>query len=88
MPKGLVYILQDDTGRYYIGSTNDINRRLKQHSQGQTSTTHRFKNPRLVFSQEYPTLSDARTVELKLMRLKRKDYIANIIRDGLIKIKP
>jgi putative endonuclease len=87
MSKGMVYILQDETSRYYIGSTSDLARKLKQHSQGQTPTTHRFKNPKLVFSQEYPTLPDARKVELKLKRLKRKDYIANIIQDGFIKIK-
>ena len=88
MPKGIVYILQDDTGRHYIGSTNDLNRRLKQHRQGQTPTTHRFNNPKLVFSQEYPTLLDARKVELKLKRLKRKDYIEKVIKDEFIKIIP
>ena len=84
---GYVYILQGDEGRYYIGSTNDLDRRLMQHSQGHTWTTQKFKNPKLVFSQEYPTLSDARKIELRLKKLKRKDYTEKIIRDGFIKIK-
>jgi putative endonuclease len=86
MSKGIVYILQDDLGRYYIGSTNDLNRRLTQHSRGQTPTTYRFKNPKPAFSQEYSTLAIARKIELKIKRLKRKDYIERIIRDGFIKI--
>lgn len=85
---GIVYILQDETGRYYIGSTNDLDRRLSQHSQNHTWTTQRFINPKLVFSQEYATLENARKIELKLKRLKRKDYIAKIIGERNIKIKP
>ena len=84
---GIVYILQSEDGRYYIGSTIDLNRRLLQHAQGQTPTTQRFKNPRLVFSQKYPSLTIARKIELRLKKLKRKDYIDKIITDGYIKIK-
>lgn len=85
--KGFVYILTDDTGRHYTGSTADLNRRLTQHNQGQTHTTHRFTNPKLTFFQEYPTLEMARKIELKLKKLKRKDYIEKIVKDGFIKIK-
>jgi hypothetical protein len=41
----------------------------------------------LAFSQEYQTLREARKIERKLKRLKRKDYIEKIIKDGYIKIK-
>lgn len=85
--KGFVYILKDENGRCYIGSTTDLERREKQHQQGHTWTTQRFTNPRLVFSQEYPTLAEARIIELRLKRLKRKDYLEKIIKDGFIKIK-
>ncbi|MBN1900277.1 GIY-YIG nuclease family protein [Candidatus Sumerlaeota bacterium] len=41
------YILQSQsTGRYYCGSTNDLNRRVKQHNDPEflgTLTTKRFK---------------------------------------------
>jgi len=40
----------------------------------------------LAFSQEYPTLTEARTIEKKIKKLKRKDYIEKIIKDGYIKI--
>lgn len=84
---GIVYILQDEKGKYYIGSTDNLPRRISQHELGQTPTTHRMKNPVLVFSQEFLTLQIARKVELKLKKLKRKDYINKIISDGFIKLK-
>jgi putative endonuclease len=75
-------------GKYYIGSTTDIKRRLKQHQQNQTPTTRRFGGVKLVFSQEYSTIKEARIIERKLKNLKRKDYLKKIIEEGFIKIKP
>lgn len=83
---GIVYILQSDDGKFYIGSTTDMERRLKQHQQAHTPTTHRFKNPKLVFTQKFSTIEKARQIELRLKKLKRKDYIQKIISDGFIKI--
>jgi predicted GIY-YIG superfamily endonuclease len=83
-----VYILQNEQGKYYLGSTINLEDRLEHHMGGYTPSTHRMGSLRLVFSQEYNILSDARSVEQKLKSLKRHDYIANIIKDGFIKIKP
>ncbi len=83
-----VYILKSNKGKYYIGSTVDIGKRIKQHKQGSTPSTHRMGNMGLVFSQEFKTLKDARSVEYKLKRLKRRDYIEKIISDGFIKKLP
>lgn len=81
-----LYILKSEDGRYYIGSTNDLHRRLLQHQAGSTPSTHRMKNPELVFSQEFETLQMARIIEKKIKSWKRKDFIDRIIRDGFIKI--
>lgn len=82
-----VYILKDIKGAFYIGSTNDLARRMRQHLAGHTQTTDRMDKPSLLFNQQYPTLTEARKIERRLKKLKRKDYIENIIRDGYIKIK-
>lgn len=83
-----VYILESIAdGRYYIGSTNDLNLRLKHRFGGHTPTTKRFGEIKLVFSQEYDSLREARIIEKKLKRLKRKDYIQKIIADGYIKMR-
>ncbi len=84
--KGYVYILKDENNKFYIGSTTDINRRLKQHKANHTHTTHRMQMPKLVLLHEYPTLEIARKIERKIKTLKRKDYIEKMIKDGYIKM--
>jgi len=83
-----VYILQFTSGKFYIGSTDDLGRRLKQHASGLTPSTKRLGKGKCVLKQDYDTLEDARSVEYKLKRLKRYDYIAKIVQDGYIKIRP
>lgn len=83
-----VYILENKKGNFYIGSTINLELRILQHRQGKTDSVKRMGFDKLVFSQEYTLIKDARQVELKLKKLKRHDYIAKIVKDGFIKIKP
>jgi len=83
-----VYILESlRDGKYYIGSTKNLEQRLKHHSSGHTPSTKRFGSVKLVFKQYYDNLRDARVIERKLKNLKRKDYIKKIIEDKFIKMK-
>lgn len=83
-----VYILKSDLdGRFYVGSTTDLERRLIQHKQNQTPSTYRMKAYRLMFSQEYKTLQEAREIEKRLKKLKRKDYLQKIIEEKIIKMQ-
>lgn len=84
--KGCVYILQDKNKKFYIGSTTDIKRRLKQHSYGHTQTTRQMQSPSIKLIQEYETIQEARDVERKLKKLKRKDYVEKMILDGYIRL--
>lgn len=83
-----VYILKSAAGKYYIGSTADLKDRIKHHKGGHTPSTKRLGNLDLIFSQEYHNLIDARSIERKLKKLKRKDYIDKIIKEGVIKMTP
>ena len=83
-----VYILESESGRYYIGSTLDIHERIRHHAGGYTPSTKRLGKMRLTLYQEYKTLAEARSVEGKLKKLKRKDYIRKIVEEGYIKVKP
>ena len=47
-----------------------------------------MNKPKVVFSQEYDNLEQARKIERRLKKLKRKDYIQKIIADGYIKMTP
>ena len=61
-------------------------RRLEQHRRGHAHTTHRMKDPCLVLAQEYDTLFEARIVERKFKKLKRKDYSDRVVSQGYIKV--
>lgn len=85
--KGYLYILKSNrTNKYYIGSTGNINRRLVEHNSGQTKSTRGGVPWTLMFIQEYSTLGESKRVELRLKKLKRKDYLEGIIRDGVVKL--
>ena len=84
--KAYIYILKDQKGKFYIGSTIDLERRLKQHTNGHTQTTRNMVKPTLVLKQEVSTLPIARMVEMKIKKMKRKDYIEKIVADGYIKL--
>jgi putative endonuclease len=87
MPIGFVYIIQSQkSGAYYIGSSVDPKRRLQEHNQGETKST-RNKGPwKIVLTQECVDIVTARKIELKLKKMKRRDYLEKIIQEGLIRV--
>jgi len=86
--KGIVYVLRSEKNdRYYIGSTNNLERRLEEHRKGSVRATSNLRPLSLVFQQEYETLREARRMEWKLKRFKRKDIVARIIQEGRILAK-
>ncbi len=78
-----LYILKNEqTGRFYVGSTNDLSRRLKQHLSGKTRTTRVLKTFKLVYKEEYNTLLEARNREKKLKSYKSRKYLNWLINNG------
>ncbi|MBU2566546.1 GIY-YIG nuclease family protein [Patescibacteria group bacterium] len=74
-----LYILYSDvTRKYYIGSTNDLDRRLSEHNRGQTKSTKAGVPWNLAFVKvcEYP---HARALEIKLKRKKSRKFIEQMI---------
>ena len=62
-----VYILQDATGAYYVGYTQDLAERVKAHQSGQGgSHTKKLISPRLVYSESQPSLATAVNRERQL----------------------
>jgi putative endonuclease len=55
-----VYVLKSlKTDQYYIGSTNDIRRRLKEHQSGFSRYTKSRGPWKLIYSEERATLGEA-----------------------------
>jgi len=75
-----VYILLCKDGSYYIGSSNDVEKRFKDHLDGNGGRYTRSHKPqKLVYKEELATKSEAlkREAELKKWtRAKKKELIA------------
>ena len=75
-----LYILKNEkTDRYYIGSTNNLTRRVEEHKQGKTRTTKVLGTLSLVYSEEFTTEKEARDREKKLKSYKSKKYLKWLI---------
>lgn len=60
MPKGYMYILRCADGSYYTGSTRFLERRLKQHQNGEGANhTKKHLPVELVYFEEYPRIDMA-----------------------------
>lgn len=44
-----VYLLQDTSGKFYIGYSHDLKRRLQEHEQGMVDTTSIYRESKLVW---------------------------------------
>ncbi|MFA6554017.1 MAG: GIY-YIG nuclease family protein [Candidatus Paceibacterota bacterium] len=73
MPTTYILLCSDST--FYIGSTNDLEKRLHQHNHAKSGAHYtKIRRPvRLVWSEEHPTLAEARAREVVLKRLTRKE---------------
>ena len=65
-----VYVIQNSEGRFYIGLSDDVARRLTDHNLG-VSTGTRYRGPwTLRWTSDLMTLSEARKLENWLKRQK------------------
>ena len=76
----LVYALKSVTaGRYYIGCTNDLERRLREHNNGKSTSTKAFRPWKLAYSQYFETLTQARQRERYLKAQKSRVLLTKMI---------
>ena len=75
-----VYILQNEkNGRYYVGSTGDLNRRILEHNSGKTKSLKYLIPLKIVFKKEFNEKLKARQIEKKLKKLKSRKILEKII---------
>ena len=64
-----VYLLRSEQdGQFYIGQTDDIERRLGQHNAGQVRSTRTRRPFELVGCKPFPTRDEARYFEYEVKR--------------------
>ncbi len=75
-----VYILRSiSTGRFYTGSTQDIDARLAKHNAGYSAATQAYRPWELKYSERFDTRGDAIRREYELKRQKSRAFIEALI---------
>ena len=81
-----VYILRCVDGSYYVGHTDDLEKRLAAHQSGEIRGHTRSRRPmRLVFHEEFPSREDAflRERQVKGWSRRKKETLIKRDWDGL-----
>ena len=77
-----VYILRGDR-RYYIGATENLQRRTAEHKRGNNHTTRRFgRQIELVMAKELLSMVEARKLERTLKRKKNPRLAISILKSA------
>ena len=73
-----VYALRSLVRKYiYIGMTNNLNRRLREHQSGQNKTTAPYRPFELIYEQEFTSRVEARQREIYLKSGAGKEWLKN-----------
>ena len=73
--KYFVYVLKDSSGKFYKGMTNNLSRRLREHSMGKTITTARMTALELIYKEEFYIFEEARKREVYLKTAAGRRYL-------------
>jgi len=74
-----VYVLKLKNGKYYVGSTNNLQRRLDQHHQGKNLATKHLRPIELLWYKKFAEVSEARKMEYYIKKQKDRKYIEYIM---------
>lgn len=74
----LIQSLNESTSWIYVGSTENVENRVRQHNSGKVRST-RFRRPyKLIYVEEFATISEARKRERDIKR-------SRILKESLVK---
>ncbi|MDH7502531.1 MAG: GIY-YIG nuclease family protein [Verrucomicrobiota bacterium] len=65
-----VYVLRNSSGKYYIGITSEVARRLREHNDAKSKWTKKFGPWQLAWQEGPMSLGDARKMENRMKRQK------------------
>jgi len=61
-----LYILLCDKAFFYTGITDNIDKRIREHKSGQSPHTKRYDSLELIYTEDYPTRSQAENREKQI----------------------
>ena len=68
--------------KYYVGACIDLDRRLYEHNIGHSKYTKTGMPWKIVYTEEFGTLPEAKKRELQIKKMKSRTYIENLISSG------
>jgi len=80
LAQGIIYLLKNQNGAYYFGSTNNLARRFNEHNQGKSISTRSQKPWHLATKKEYENIIIARRLEQKMKSWKLKITEENFLK--------
>ncbi|MBI3627155.1 MAG: GIY-YIG nuclease family protein [Candidatus Sungbacteria bacterium] len=85
MPYVYILISKKDR-RYYVGSTTDLDLRLKMHNSGTVTSTRFYRPWQLFYSEQFDTLGEAVSRERKIKSWKKRTAIERLV-NGISKFE-
>ena len=79
----LYILIGKQSGKYYIGETSNIEKRIQRHRTGKTSFGKRNKDLEIVYKKEFNNRSEARKFENFLKEQKSHKFIDKLIKEQL-----
>ena len=70
-----LYVLKGISGKRYVGITNDLSRRLKEHRSGKSKGSHLIGDFTLIYREEFPDHKSARAREVELKSGKGREWL-------------
>jgi len=76
-----VYIVRSQTtGRFYVGHTANLTKRVREHNNNRTKSI-RHRGPwELVYTEEFPTRAEAMQRERQIKQMKSHQWIEQLVR--------
>ena len=65
--------------KYYVGSTTDLDRRVKEHNRGKEKFTATGTPWTLVYKEQFEAIIEARHREYYIKRMKSRKFIESLI---------
>lgn len=75
-----VYILKSDrNGHYYIGQTDNLDKRIREHNSGKSKSTKSGTPWKFIYKEIYGSRSEAVRRERELKKIKKRRIIETLI---------
>ena len=84
MNQGVTYILECNNGDFYIGSTDDLNRRIEEHNKGENKSTKHKRPLKIIFTKSFDSLKEARSFEFFIKKQRNKNFYNKLINGAFV----